>query len=229
MPARKTHPPELLARARLSRGHPARLTRGNASSPTERSAVYQAESEGMSLRRQPGATVRSVRGHGTALRRESWWNLSPRDRASRQRAVEAVGFMRREGLSASLAARRGGSTSDAMLRWAGDRLERTSSGRLVLRPRDQALRILPVIAEEGVFGEVGVVGADDAAVVGAHLNVLRDVLAGGDPSLLDPYRAVQLLVQLLDGRWITLTLLTDPETLAALYELGDLEDLVVIS
>lgn len=228
MPARKRHSPSLLRRARLPRGHPERLTRANAKTLAERSAAYRAESERISLRRQPGATVRSTRGHGTTLRRDSWFALSSRDRASRQRAVEAVALMRKEGISASLAARRTGSTTDAMIRWTGDRLERTSSGRLILRPHDQGMRIMPVIAEEGIIPAVGVAGGDDAAVVAGHLDAIADALAG-DPTALDPFRGVVLLVQLEDGRWVEVTLLTDIDELGYLYSVGGLDDLVVIS
>ncbi|MGA3354792.1 MAG: hypothetical protein ABSD85_16665 [Acidimicrobiales bacterium] len=182
----------------------------------------------MSSRRHPGATVRSTRGHGTALRRESWFALSPRDRASRQRAVEAVALMRKEGLRASLAARRAGTTTDAMMRWTGDRLERTSSGRLVLRPHDQGVRIMPVVAEEGTFRAVGVAGGDDAAVVAGHLDAIAVALTG-DPIALDPFRGVVLLVQLEDARWVEVTLLTDIDELGYLYSVGGLDDLVVIS
>jgi len=137
--------------------------------------------------------------------------------------------MRKEGISASLAARRRGCTVDAMARWTGDRLERTSSGRLVLRSHDQGMRIMPVIAEEGIFAAVGVAGADDAAVVAGHLDAIAGSLTGRDPNVFDPFRGVMLLVQLDDGRWIEVTLLTDPDELAALYSFGELDDLVVIS
>ncbi len=136
--------------------------------------------------------------------------------------------MRREGISASLAARRTGSTVDAMIRWTGDRLERTSSGRLILRPHDQGTRIMPVIAEEGIFPAVGVTGGDDAAVVAGHLDAIAVALAG-DPTALGPFRGMVLLVQLEDGRWVEMTLLTDIDELGYLYSVGGLDDLVVIS
>jgi hypothetical protein len=91
------------------------------------------------------------------------------------------------------------------------------------------MRIMPVIAEEGIFRAVGVAGADDAAVVAGHLDAIAESLTGRDPTVFNPFRGVVLLVQLGDGRWIEVTLLTDPDELAFLYSVGELDDLVVIS
>ena len=56
-------------------------------------------------------------------------------------------------------------------------------------------RLSPGDSEEGTFAAVGVAGGDDAAVVAGHLDAIAVVLAG-DPTALDPFRGVVLLVQL---------------------------------
>jgi hypothetical protein len=94
------------------------------------------------LELHPGKSARGATGHGTRPRRVTASTAGDRryaEVAARNRALDAVSKMRRNGVSLTRAARDAGTTPDAVRRYAGSALERRGS-RWVAKPSDRLLR-----------------------------------------------------------------------------------------
>jgi len=113
--------------------------------------------------------------------------LRPAEREARQAALEAVTYMRTEGLSLRRAAERAGTTQAAILRHAGPALER-EHGRYGARSSDRLLRVLAVFGEEGVAHGVEVRSSRAASLIGEHWAAVGHYLDTGDQSRLVSFR-----------------------------------------
>lgn len=139
--------------------------------------------------------------------------LRPSEQAARDRALEALSLMRREGLSRAEAARRAGTTASAILRHAGPALERTPTGRYRARPGDRLLRRLQVLSPEGKRVIV-TRGSRAASLTGSHWNAIDHYLRTGDASRLRRYR----------GKTVGgIPLETDPDAIDEWTRRGELE------
>lgn len=191
--------------------------------------------------RRPGVSARAAVGHGTGPRpvtTRSVLGLSGRQQDSRQRAMRALGDMRHEGLSLSEAARRHGTSSDTVRRWAGPALQKSPRGRWVAQRSDSLPRIVPVVSNKFVYLKVAV-SYRDAQVVSAHLRAIRHYLATGDEEPLSRFVGVTVRGRLPVGtlmpdgsrlteeRDVVLELEGDSEVVDALASAGDLDDLEV--
>jgi hypothetical protein len=109
--------------------------------------------------------------------------LHPVEREARRAALDALTYMRGEGLSLSQAARRAGTTRAAVLRHAGSALER-EGGRYHVLAGDRLLRPMAVLGEGGVEHAVEVRGSRAASLVGEHWSAVGHYLRTGDESRL---------------------------------------------
>ncbi len=94
------------------------------------------------LELHPGKSARQATSHETGPRRVTRKTASNRTYAqiaARNRALDAVAKMRRNGMSLTRAAREARSTPDAVRRYAGNALEQQGS-RWVAKPNDRLLR-----------------------------------------------------------------------------------------
>jgi hypothetical protein len=139
--------------------------------------------------------------------------LHPSEREARRAALEALALMRREGLSLRAAARDAGTTPAAVLRHAGAALER-EQGRYRAKRGDRLLRVMTVLARDGLMHEVELRSSRQASLVGEHWAAIQHYLRTGDDSRL----------QALEGETVAgITLETDPDQIDIWERLGELE------
>lgn len=175
-----------------------------------------------------GRSVASARGHAPAKAKD-FDQLSSTERLARARAVQVPKTMRREGLSLGQAARREKTTPDAVLRYIGQSFEKDSRGRWVVRESDSRLRLMAVIATEGVIGLAGIPGSAAASLISKHLRAVNEYIAG-KPRALQVFVGQQVEILDLDtGDRRIVVLETRSDRLDALKVEGDIDDLVVLS
>jgi hypothetical protein len=102
-------------------------------------------------------------------------------REARDRALEALSRMRRDGLSLTRAAKQSGTTPATVWRYAGAVLARSRRGRIAANPTDRLYRRMRVLTAEGVK-EVAIRGSHVASRIGAHWNAVRKYVDTGDES-----------------------------------------------
>lgn len=107
---------------------------------------------------------------------------------AQRRALDAVGFMRRDGLSLSTAARKASTTPATVRRHAGLALD-TTARRVKVKPSDRIRRPMSVLTPAGVV-DVVLRDFDEASLVGQHWAAVRRFLATGDHSALAKFSAV---------------------------------------
>ncbi len=115
-----------------------------------------------------------------------WAALRPAAKAARDRALEALSLMRREGLSLTRAAAQAGTTPNTAWRYAGCALQRRLDGRIVATEADRLYRQMRLITPEGVVN-VGIRGSRTASRVGDYWNAVHQYLATGDDTALRPF------------------------------------------
>jgi hypothetical protein len=156
--------------------------------------------------------------------------LPERDREARSRAHEAISIARQHpGHSLSWAARRAGTTVDAVLRHAPDAVEQLPSGRYRVKPSDRGLRVMPLISAGIVYARVAIRGSRQATLVGEHLAAIGTFLATGDSKPLRRFAGRSVTGTLPDGGSYRFELEADPDVIAELAFSGELADLVVES
>ncbi len=112
--------------------------------------------------------------------------LRPSERAARDRALEALSLMRREGVSLTHAASLAGTTPNTLFRYAATALRRHRGGRLKARPTDRLFRRMRLLADEGVI-DIDVRSSRRATWIGEYWNAVHHFLATGDDSRLRPF------------------------------------------
>jgi hypothetical protein len=139
--------------------------------------------------------------------------LHPSGRAARRAALDALNYIRNDGLSLHAAAESAGTTPAAVLRYAGSALER-HGGRYVAKPGDRLLRVMVVLGSGGIEHEVEVRGSRAASLIGTHWSAIDHYLRTGDDSRL----------RRLDGKTVAgVPLEGDPDTLDEWQHRGVLE------
>lgn len=143
--------------------------------------------------------------------------LRPSERLARRQALEALGLMRREGISLSRAAARAETTPAAVLRHAGPALVRSPGGRYRATASDRLYRPLTALTTEGQVG-IDVTDSATASRIGSHWAAIDHYLASGHEDRLQPFRGRRI------GRYV---LETDPDVIDELARRGELsfEDL----
>jgi hypothetical protein len=139
--------------------------------------------------------------------------LTPKEGYARERALEALSRMRRDGrLSLATAAQRSGTAVDTVLRYAGTAFRRDGSGRFVAKPRDGLLRRLRFLTSKGQIA-LDVTNSETATTIANHAAAVREFLRTGRTDQLRQFRGKMIRV----GK-IRYSLLTDPLTLRQLAE-----------
>ncbi len=103
------------------------------------------------------------------------------------RALEALRFMRSDGLSRQRAARTAGTTPRTMERYVGTALKRRRGGRYVARPTDRIGRPERVLTTEGPKN-LTLRGSRVSSIVGRHWNAVQRFLATGDTHVLQAFQ-----------------------------------------
>ncbi len=138
--------------------------------------------------------------------------LRPAERQTRERALQALTYLRR-GQSLRQAAREAQTTVQAVLRYAGSALTRGPRGRYVPRPIERLYRPLRLITTQGVV-EVGVRDSRTASLLARHANAVRHYLETGDAAPLAAFRGRTVRAEKRGYR------LLDDRDLALLDQLG---------
>ena len=150
--------------------------------------------------------------------------LTPKEGDARERALEALSLMQRDGrLSIATAAKRSGTSVDTVLRYAGTAFSKSRSGRFTAKPRDGLLRRLRFLTSHGQIA-LDVTNSETASTIAKHAAAVREYLLTGRRDQLRPFRGRKIRV----GK-VSYPLLTDPLTLRQLYEAEQvrMEDLYV--
>ncbi len=116
-----------------------------------------------------------------------WAALRPAAKAARDRALEVLSLMRREGLSLARAATHAGTTPNTVWRYAGRALQRRPGRRIAATRGDRLYRRMRLLTAEGVV-DVAVRGSRIASRVGEYWNAAQHYLATGDDKPLQPFR-----------------------------------------
>jgi len=175
-----------------------------------------------------------ARGHGRSavrrLRPADVLGLSERDREVRSRVHEALSIAREHpDSSLSWAARRAGTTIDAIVRYEPGAIERAPSGRYRVKAADRGIRVMPVISAGVVYARVAIRGSRQASLVGQHLAAIGIYLETGDEAPLRRFAGKVVTGTLEDGVLRRFELEADPDAIADLAFSGELSDLVVES
>ena len=188
--------------------------------------IAKAEAEGRS--RAQG------RGHGRVGTRRSGarqvLGLLEREREARSRVHEALSIARQyPEKSLSWAARRAGTTLDAIARHSPGAVERQASGRYRVKAADRDVRVMPVISGGVVYPRVAIRGSRQASLVGEHLSAIATYLGTGEGEPLHRLEGKSVTGTLPDGRSYRFELETNPDEIAELAFSGELTDLIVES
>lgn len=140
--------------------------------------------------------------------------LRPAERQARDRALEAVQLMRRDGLSLSRAAKQAGTTPNAVRRHAGSALEPVG-GRYRAKPYDRLVREMHVLTARGVI-VVPVRDSRSATKIASYMSAVDHYLRTGDDRRLRRFRG--------QGVWVEkrfYPFITDLDTLDRLASAGE--------
>ena len=152
-------------------------------------------------------------------------NRLPRSvRAAQLRTTQALKHLRR-GYSLSHAAKLAGTSPNTVIKYAGRRVERAATGKIVARRFDRRIRSMRFLAEQGQIA-VDVIGSEAASRLSTYSNAARHFGKTGDWSQLKPFKGKYLQSHGVRYRYIT-----DPATLERLLNAGEVrfEDLYNIS
>ncbi|MBA2469158.1 MAG: hypothetical protein H0V37_07105 [Chloroflexia bacterium] len=113
--------------------------------------------------------------------------LRPAERRARDRALDALQMMRREGLSLTRAAKRAGTTPNAVRRHAGRALEQTGSGGYRAKSYDRMVREMRFLTREGVI-VLPVRDSRSASKIAHYMGAVDHYLRTGDDARLRRFR-----------------------------------------
>jgi len=144
--------------------------------------------------------------------------------SAKKRATQAIRHLRK-GDSLTRAAKAGGTTPKTVLKYAGRRIERTATGKVIARRTDQRVRSMRFLTREGVIA-VDVRGSESASRVGTYWNAMDHYLKTGDLRQLNPFKG-----KYLQSHGVRRFYITDPQMLERLATAGEVrfEDIYNIS
>lgn len=132
---------------------------------------------------------------------------------TRQRALAALGYMRRERLSLTKASRLAGIKPSTVVRHVGSALKRdTPGGRFYASKGDSFKRELRIPTALGMT-TIPVYGSKNAYILASYLNAVSTYLRTGKTKQLEKFAARSLVI-----RRQQIELLTDPGVLSLLAE-----------
>lgn len=124
---------------------------------------------------------------------EALGRLRPAERQARSRALEAVQLMRREGLSLSRAAKRAGTTPNAVRRHAGSALE-LRGRHYRAKPYDRLVREMHFLTPQGL-SVLPVRDSRSASKIARYMGAVDDYLRTGDDRRLRRFRGKGVWVE----------------------------------
>ena len=141
------------------------------------------------LARAKGYTSWSAqqRARRTAGSAEAIAKLRPAERRARDRALDAVQLMRREGMSLSQAAKQAGTTPNAVRRHADRALELSPSGRYRAKAYDRLVREVWFLTPEGKV-ILPVRDSRSASKIARYMGAVDHYLQTGDDRRLRRFR-----------------------------------------
>jgi hypothetical protein len=181
-----------MPRPSITRAHPYTPSRGRFAGVTFTSErQYRnalARSKGFS---SWSAQQRKQRSSGTP---EAIARLRPAEHHARDRALEVIQVMRREGLSLSRAAKQVGTTPNAVRRHAGRALEQSAGGRYHPTSYDRLLRQMRFLTGEGPT-VLPVRDSRSASRIARYMNAVDHYLRTGDDNQLRRFRGKGIWVE----------------------------------
>lgn len=128
--------------------------------------------------------------------------LPTRAREARQRALEALNRMRKEGLSASATADRAGTTLDTVKKYAGHALRQTEDGRWEANPWDRIIRLMKFPTPAGTKA-LDVRDSRSAEKIARYWAAVRDFLQTGSREALEPFHGETVQVRGTEHAFVT--------------------------
>jgi hypothetical protein len=141
------------------------------------------------------------------IRRRNVQPLNPEAVLDQQRALAALGDMRRKRWSLSSAARANSTTPESVRRFAGSALRRAASGRIRAAAFDRIPRTLSILTPQGSVW-VTVRDSRTASKISEHRNAVKQWRRSRDASVLEPFRQRTLRAGGVPYRFVV-----DPDTL----------------
>ncbi len=120
--------------------------------------------------------------------------LRPVEHQARNRALEALQLMRRDGLSLTRAAKQVGTTTNAVRRHAGRALEKTSSGGYRARPYDRMVRQMVFLTPNGIE-VLPIRDSRSASKLAHYMTAVDHYLRTGDDARLRRFRGKGIWVE----------------------------------
>jgi hypothetical protein len=203
-----------MARAPITRSNPYTPTGGQFAGQTftserqYRNALARSRGNvSLYAEQQASKPVRSAAAHA---------GLKPSQRQARERALEAVALMRREGKTLGVAAQAAGTTPNTVKKYGGTALDRTRAGRYAATASDRLYRRMVMTTPAGQV-EIDVIDSRTASRIARYNNAVRRYLETGDTSALREFAGKS--VQAGKRRY---PFITDPAALDRLARAGEL-------
>ena len=134
--------------------------------------------------------VQRSKDRGFETYREQRRTISLGSVEARRRALDAVGLMRREGLSLTAAARKASTTPATVRRHAGAALDQTSR-RVRVKPLDR-MRLRMAVLTPGGMVDVETRTSGQRTLISEHSNAVRRFVNTGDATALAKFRGRQV-------------------------------------
>lgn len=142
--------------------------------------------------------------------------LDKSEKVARARALDAVRWMRRDGMSLAQAARKADTTPNTVIRYAGAALDQRD-GRYQPKPYDRLVRPMRFATYTGVRW-LPIHDSRSARLVGQYWRAVRQYLDTGDTRAVQRFRGRSITVDKLAYPFVT-----EPEMLDLLRDAGELD------
>lgn len=119
--------------------------------------------------------------------------LRPAEQQARRNALDALSKMRRDKLPLARAARESGTTTNAVLRYAGTALAKDASGRYVAKYSDRLYRPMVFLTDDGQI-TLAIRDSRTASKVGKYWVAVNRYLETGNGGALQAFRGKHLTV-----------------------------------
>lgn len=144
---------------------------------------------------------------------KQWAALTATEKAANRRGLEILSIMRDEGIPATPASKRVGSTVATARKYVSPALRRDARGRIVAKPTDRLFRRLSILTTQGIK-EVDTTNFRVASDAGRHWNAIGHYLGTGNDRSLRVFRGKKI-----SGH----TLETDPDVIERQANRGELD------
>jgi hypothetical protein len=142
-----------------------------------------------------------------------WGRLGQRQKDAYDRVLEVLSIQRRDEVSMTRAAHEAETSIRTVRKYAGEVLERDTSGRYRVKSGDRLVRPMRITSTDGTV-EASVRGSAVASLNARHANAVKQYLNTGDTSVLTPFEGRRVAGRVLE---------TDPDRLDELARRGFLD------